>query len=163
MTEPQSSVVLRGGCFCGGVQYTSTALPSDIQNCHCSMCRRLSGAPFLAFADFPLDAVTFDPKGSLQILYLSGVAERGYCSACGTPVTMTYKCQPDMMGIAAGTIDEDSVEGELTKATAHIFLEQKASWYTLGDDGLQRWDRFGDDFQLKIDEWEKETLKKGQE
>ena len=59
------------------------------------------------------------------------------------------------MGIAAGTIDEDSVEGELGQATAHIFLSQKAGWYTIGEDGLKRSDRFGKDFQLKIEEWEK--------
>lgn len=155
MADQIPQVVLRGGCCCGGVKYTSTSLPTDIQNCHCIMCRRLSGSAFLSFADFPAAAIKIDPGASLQTLYLSDIAERGYCSACGTPVTMRYSCEPDRMGIAAGTIDDDSVEGELAPATAHIFLSQKASWYTIGEDGLERWDRFSNEFQLKIDEWEK--------
>lgn len=163
MTDPKSSVVLRGGCCCGKVQYTSTALPSDIQNCHCIVCRRLSGSAFLTFADFPVGSVHLDPSDSFQTIHLSDIAERGYCSACGTPMTMKYKCQPDKISIAAGTIDEDSVEGELGQVTAHIFLSQKAGWYTIGEDGLKRWDRFGDDFQSKIDEWEKKKPKEERE
>ena len=159
MSNAESSIVLRGGCCCGRVQYTSTSLPSDIQHCHCIMCRRLSGSAFLTFADFPTSSVTLDPSASLQTLYLSDVAERGYCSACGTPITMKYACEPEKMSIAAGTIDEESVERGLGQATAHIFLSQKAGWYTVGEDGLKRWDRFSDDFQVTLEGWKK--VKKG--
>lgn len=69
-------------------------------------------------------------------------------------MTMKYKCQPEKIGIAAGTIDEDSVHGELARATAHVFWSQKAGWYATGADGLKRWDRFSDDFQQKLERWE---------
>lgn len=75
-------------------------------------------------------------------------------------MTMKYSCEPEKMGIAAGTIDEHSVKGELVAASAHIFCSQKASWYTIGEDGLERWDRFSNEFQLMIDEWEKKQKEK---
>lgn len=46
------------------------------------------------------------------------------------------------MGIVAGSIDEKSVKGELIKPTEHIFLEEKAGWYDLPEDGLGRFERF---------------------
>ena len=45
------------------------------------------------------------------------------------------------MGIVAGSIDEKSVKGELIKPTEHIFLEEKAGWYDLPEDGLGRFER----------------------
>lgn len=162
MADQTLPIVLQGACCCGGVKYTSTSLPSDITNCHCIMCRRLSGSAFLSFADFPAAAVKIDPGASLQTLYVSDIAERGYCSACGTPVTMTYSCEPDRIGIAAGTIDEDTIKGSMVSATAHIFVSQKACWYTIGEDGLRRWDRFSVEFQQKINDWEKTQKETGQ-
>ena len=61
----------------------------------------------------------------------------------------------DSIDIAAGTIDDDSVEGDLVPVSAHTFVSQKASWYTIGEDGLKKWDRFTGEYQLKLDEWEK--------
>ena len=153
MANADPLVVLRGGCLCGKVQYTSTSLPTDMQHCHCITCRRLSGSAFLTFADFATASVRISPSTCLKTLVLSDLAERDFCSACGTPMTMKYKCQPEKIGIAAGTIDEDSVKGELAQATAHIFLSQKAGWYAVGADGLKRWDRFSDDFQQKLERW----------
>ena len=158
MASQTSPVVLRGGCCCGAVQYSATKLPTDITNCHCVMCRRLSGSAFMAFADFPATSVHFESRETLQTLYLSDVAERAYCGACGTPVSMMYKCDPDAIGIAAGTIDEDSVIGELEKAKTHIFLSQKASWYAVPEDGLERYERFSEEFQQLLDKWTKTQL-----
>lgn len=69
----------------------------------------------------------------------------------------------DSIDIAAGTIDDDSVEGDLVPVSAHIFVSQKASWFAIGQDGLKRWDRFTGGYQLKLDEWERKRKEGGKE
>ena len=40
---------MTGGCFCGFVRYRADGAPFDETNCHCTICRRTSGAPFVAW------------------------------------------------------------------------------------------------------------------
>ena len=40
---------LTGGCQCGAVRYEMTAPPQCASICHCRMCQRASGQPFMAF------------------------------------------------------------------------------------------------------------------
>jgi hypothetical protein len=42
----------RGGCFCGAVRFELTEI-LDAGYCHCSNCRRFSGAPLLVWANAP--------------------------------------------------------------------------------------------------------------
>ena len=87
----------------------------------------------------------------------SDLAERTHCAECGSPISMQYKCQPDMIHITAGTINEESVKGPLPKVEYHIFVGQgeKAGWYDLPEDKIPRYARFTAGFQKKIDEWKK--------
>src|SRR5881396_1158763 len=48
---------ITGGCFCGAVRYRVSATTRDVSHCHCSICRRTTGAPFVTWATFP--AATF--------------------------------------------------------------------------------------------------------
>lgn len=70
---------------------------------------------------------------------------------------MQYNCQPDMINITAGTINEESVKSPLPKVEYHIFVEkgEKAGWYDLPEDKIPRYARFATEFQRKIDAWRK--------
>lgn len=68
---------------------------------------------------------------------------------------MMYHCDGANIGIAAGTIDEDSLEGRVMQVTEHIFLGQKPGWHAISEDGVKRWERFPDGFEKKLQEWEK--------
>jgi hypothetical protein len=41
--------MLKGGWFCGRVRYEADANPTHATACHCSICRRASAAPFVAW------------------------------------------------------------------------------------------------------------------
>ncbi len=41
---------LAGGCQCGAVRYRLVAEPTGVNICHCRMCQKASGGPFMAFA-----------------------------------------------------------------------------------------------------------------
>ena len=49
----EAQVDLTGGCQCGAVRYRLTAWPTGENVCHCRMCQKASGGPFMAFAGVP--------------------------------------------------------------------------------------------------------------
>lgn len=51
-------------------------------------------------------------------------------------MSMLLNSEPDSIGIVAGTFDDESV---VPPPSAHIFLEEKAPWYELPEDGAERW------------------------
>ena len=44
MTETQA---LTGGCQCGRVRYALSVVPDDVSVCHCRMCQKAVGGPFI--------------------------------------------------------------------------------------------------------------------
>ena len=66
---------------------------------------------------------------------------------------MKYNAEPGNIGLCAGGVDELSVltsDGgngkkeweELKRRAKHIFVREKAGWYTLGVDGLDVYEEF---------------------
>src|SRR6516165_10171399 len=87
MSEQASGPIgLTGGCQCGAVRYRVEATPTGTSVCHCRMCQKAGGAPFMAFADVPTEAFVVT-RGALATFRSSEIAERGFCAACGTPLT----------------------------------------------------------------------------
>jgi ubiquinone/menaquinone biosynthesis C-methylase UbiE len=136
----KSDVVFKGGCRCGGVQYTSSAPPSDITLCHCRACQQVSGSGFLPFTHVPGDALKFTHSATRKSLRLSDVAERTFCSSCGAPISMTYPSDPSGLCLVMSTIDFESLTSDTTpKVEKHIFLREKAPWVVIPDDGTEKW------------------------
>lgn len=87
MTGPRSlKIGLSGGCQCGAVRYRLEATPNGAVICHCRMCQKASGGPFTAFCGVPLACFVMT-QGAVSTFQSSAIAERGFCSKCGTPLT----------------------------------------------------------------------------
>jgi hypothetical protein len=85
--------MLHGGCFCSRIRYEVTGIPFHETNCHCSMCRRTTGAPFVAWfsvrpSDFRLAC------GNPSRFRSSAKATRSFCGHCGTQLTFKAKTIP---------------------------------------------------------------------
>ena len=81
-------------CFCGAVALVVNGPPVIGRSyCHCSICRRLSGAPFSANGLWPASQVAL-LKGQehLHSLVTSKKVTRFRCSECGSPI------KADLMG-----------------------------------------------------------------
>ena len=78
-----SDFPLTGGCQCGAVRFSVKRLgrPSI---CHCRMCQKATGGPFGAFVD--AEGVTWT-RGAPSYFQSSNSARRGFCAACGTPLS----------------------------------------------------------------------------
>jgi len=78
--------VLTGGCQCGAVRFALKAVPNRVSICHCRMCQKAAGAPFASFADIERSDFTWT-RGKPAAFKSSSIAERDFCSACGTPLS----------------------------------------------------------------------------
>src|SRR5271155_5099758 len=54
------SLLIEGGCDCGGVRYRLTAAPLIVHCCHCRWCQRETGASFALNAMIESDRVVVE-------------------------------------------------------------------------------------------------------
>ena len=78
--------MLQGGCYCGAVRYVVDGAVSNGTLCHCSDCRRIAGAPAVAWFSVPVPAMRFT-KGNPATFRSSEHVLRGFCATCGTTLT----------------------------------------------------------------------------
>ncbi len=76
---------IEGGCFCGSVRYRLEPSKYPSANCHCSMCRRISGAAFVSWMAIPVPCFEYT-KGEPKKLISSSHGTRYFCQECGTPL-----------------------------------------------------------------------------
>ena len=113
---------LRGGCQCGAVRYRLTASPTGASICHCRMCQKAGGAPFMAFAGVRLAELEWT-RGAPRIFASSAIAERGFCGDCGTPLTF-HMHGADRLSVAIGSLDDPAA----APPTRQLGIESKVPW-----------------------------------
>ncbi|KAF2218582.1 Mss4-like protein [Elsinoe ampelina] len=167
MADPK--IVFSGSCACGDITFTTTTLPLSVNFCNCVTCRKLSGSPFLPFADFEpsavhinspsgqVDATTIQPDHAhFDTFKLSDVAIRGACKRCHSPLTMIYLKPKPHLAITLGSINESSIDTEEKRRSlstyTHIFGSQRVSWYDITKDSAEIQSRFPGSFSADIDD-----------
>jgi hypothetical protein len=117
-----------GGCLCGAVRYEADAQPDHASYCHCSLCRRATGAPVAAFARLPSSGFRVT-KGEIKHYRSSAFAVRGFCAACGSPLTFQYDAYPAYVAVAIGSLDRpDGAAPE-----RHWNFESRIAWFDTAD------------------------------
>jgi hypothetical protein len=119
---------LTGGCLCGAVRYRLDAAPFDAGYCHCTTCRRASGAPVLAFASVPR-ALFMVTRGEPRSRPSSSFGERWFCGDCGTPLAMLVAHQPETIDFTIGSLDLP----ELVRPAFHLFFGEHIRWFNPSD------------------------------
>jgi len=124
---------MRGACLCGEVEFSVSGLLPDIYQCHCSLCRRVTGSTANAAMIVPDKNFKWE-RGQEKIT--SYVKESGYrsdfCSKCGSPVPNPLQGRNEYW-IPVGLF-EDHVGLEVG---AHLYVGSKASWESISSDGVQ--------------------------
>jgi heme-degrading monooxygenase HmoA len=129
---PPAIVEGEGGCACGAVRYRVGGAPRDETWCHCTDCRRASGAPAVAWATFNAGAVDWI-AGTRKRRRSSEHAQRGFCADCGTQLTFERDATPQELDLTLATLDAP----ELVTPQDHIFVRSQIGWDTHAD-GLPR-------------------------
>ncbi|MBE9070242.1 GFA family protein [Leptolyngbya cf. ectocarpi LEGE 11479] len=112
----------KGSCLCGAVHFTVNTMNTSVGACHCQMCRKWTGGPFMAI-DCGID-VTFEGEDNIAAFGSSEWAERGFCKLCGSHLFYRLK-QNHQYFMAAGLFDDD------TKLIFdhQVFIDQKPAFY----------------------------------
>ncbi len=95
-----------GGCQCGRVRYRVTGEPREAYLCHCRMCQRATGGVSIAFANFKQADIVWEHEPDWYAS--SPIAERPFCSRCGTPLGFRFVEGSDNMDLTVGSFDDPS-------------------------------------------------------
>lgn len=118
---------IEGGCLCGAVRYRLAKPVTEIDACHCGMCRKFSGGIELGFNVEPGD-VTWSGEDQVKVYRSSDWGERGFCGTCGSSLFWrTHGDAPAHLSLTGGSLD--SFEG--VSLTSEIFVDHKPDAYAL--------------------------------
>ncbi len=130
---------IEGGCHCGAIRYALSAPPQASMICHCRSCRRITGAPVVAWLTVTADAFAIT-KGEPARYASSPKIDRRFCAACGTHIVYTIAGEPDYVEVATATLDDP----DAFPPTHHSWLSHDIAWIKFGD-GLPTFQKGRDD------------------
>lgn len=126
MSEPY-----KGQCLCGAVKYEADAFGPKMGHCHCSMCRKFHGAPFVTLGEVKKSEFRWmQGEDQLRGYEAPNGTIRRFCGQCGSSMTFyTPNAPDDMVEVALGTLDSDID----SRPDAHIFVGSKSNWTSISD------------------------------
>lgn len=115
-----------GECLCGAVKFKTDDAEQEHILCHCKMCQRWSGGPFITIS---ATNVIFEGEENLSRFQSSPWAERGFCNKCGSSL-FYRRSKSDQYSMCIGVFDEtdDFVMDE------EIFIDRKPASYSFAGD-----------------------------
>jgi hypothetical protein len=116
-----------GGCLCRKIRYRATGIVSNACHCHCTTCRKSSGAAVVQWVTFQLSSFAWINNNKPTFFSSTPNVQRGFCSNCGT--TLSYQINPNEIDITLSTLDNvNSIVPEY-----HVWIEDKVSWTKVSD------------------------------
>jgi len=120
---------ITGRCACGAVTY-ACSIEAEVALCSCDTCRRSSGSAFQAWVNGARSSLS--TCGSTASWASSDHATRHYCVACGTTVLLFERDEPEVVEVAAGTID--GPDGIVSTRISRTYEAKRPPWGRMGDD-----------------------------
>jgi hypothetical protein len=117
MTRAHVSPAMSGGCQCGAVRFAVQEL-GRASICHCRMCQKAFGS--IGGALVGAKAYTYT-RGQPAYFQSSNKVRRGFCSACGTPLTFETS---DSVDFAIAAFDDPSV----IPPVVQMAVEERLPW-----------------------------------
>jgi hypothetical protein len=129
----------RGECNCGAIAFEIGADIKDVIICHCSICRRFTGANGIAVVVVDNECFRW-LRGEQDITAWKKPGadwEAWFCRTCGSSVP--GRNDEARMFVPAGLISDG---GDELRVAHHIFVDSKAAWDEIGDSGRQHPEAF---------------------
>jgi hypothetical protein len=118
-----TATAITGGCQCGAVRYSIEGAPQSAAICHCRMCQKAVGSIVWPYFTVSREALTWT-RGALAHYRSSAAASRGFCAACGTPLTFE-PAEGDTVDLGIGTLDSP----DLVNPTEQYWIDGPVSWF----------------------------------
>jgi hypothetical protein len=120
--------VLHGGCYCGRIRYQAAGPISQESICHCTICRKTTGAPFVAWFSVPRGQFRF-VQGEPSRFKSTLKGMRSFCPQCATQLTFEHADRAGYVDITTCSLDDPNAAAP----KEHIFTRSRLSWIKLGD------------------------------
>ena len=125
--------MIRGSCLCGGVRFEFPRAVTPIGMCHCSLCRKVSGAASNASLLVPTSELEWLAGEDLLQVYTRPTGWRTtFCRTCGSPLPELHP-SGGAYWVPAGVLDDDPG----VRIGGHIFVGSKAPWDEVGGSAPQ--------------------------
>jgi hypothetical protein len=122
--------MLKGSCLCGGVRYEIDGELGNVTNCHCSLCRKMTGTAFSTGATIPTASFRFVSGEELLKEWESSPGYfRRFCGRCGSPILKRKAKDPTNIRLHLGTLDSDP----RVKPSKNHHVGSKAPWFNITD------------------------------
>lgn len=101
---------LEGRCLCGAVKYKVNADPMVVANCHCTDCRRSTGAAYatLLFVKESDIEITGQTKSFEHLSDRGSKMTKHFCPECGSPMFTLNAAREGMVGFRVGSLEDAS-------------------------------------------------------
>lgn len=114
-------------CLCGDVTFKAELVGKEFHACHCAMCQKQTGGPYMGVQLTEMPAV----EGASMAWYSSSDrSERGFCNKCGSNLFWRMKEDHNAMCIASVGVLKGAEDLELG---SHIFIDGKPDYYDFND------------------------------
>jgi hypothetical protein len=115
----------KGTCYCGNIEFEIILPVKNVINCHCNMCRRLSGADYTTWVSVSKESLTMTKgREKLSEFQITSQSTQTFCTVCGTRITTESSIYPTVVGLLRGII-----EGEIhCNPSGNYFVSDKAPW-----------------------------------
>lgn len=124
-----------GGCLCGAVRWKLEARPLAVNACHCTDCKKMTGATNVIMLIASNEA--FSATGETHAFRKRADSGRELdikrCAKCGTRMFHHNLASNVLVFIAAGTLDDPS----WAIPTSHIWVEKASSDVVMRDDAIK--------------------------
>ena len=118
-----SDAAASGRCYCGAHEVRATGFLTAAY-CHCTDCRRITGAPVAAFAAYARVEIT--PNVAPRS-FVAGV-QRWSCPACGSALAASYDYLPGQIYVPLGVLDAPPAP------RMHCHVNSALPWLHIRDD-----------------------------
>ncbi|MBP0019429.1 MAG: GFA family protein [Cyanobacteria bacterium SBLK] len=128
-----------GECNCGAIAFEIATNLSDVYICHCSICRRSTGSNGIAVVVVNnSDFRWVRGEELIKTWHKPGYDwHTNFCNNCGSPLPGVN--DDARMYIPVGLITEGD---ENLQVAHHIWVDSKATWDEIGDNGKQHQQAF---------------------
>jgi len=117
----------KGSCLCGAVHFKAHNAQKSMGACHCNMCRKWGGGPYMSVRCE--SEVSFDGKDSISEFSSSAWADRGFCKTCGTHLYFRLK-ENGHYFIPAGAFDD---QDQFT-FDRQVYIDSKPHYYSFANE-----------------------------
>ena len=114
---------LSGHCLCGAVKVVAHDVKNKVGACHCEMCRRWGGGPFMELNCG--SNIAFEGEDNITVFDSSDWAERGFCRHCGTHLFYRLKQTQEHMVPVGVFANNDSLQLDM-----QVFIDKKPGFYS---------------------------------